>query len=201
MARNWRSRQVVMVVLLGALLEPLGHQLAYLLRYGPTQAVRVEATAAHAYFPRLASFTMIAVALVLTGALLVGLAIRLTLGRRSASTDGFGRIFLILAAVQCALFAVQETAEAGAVQATPDFLVIGLLAICAQVPLAALAALAVSRLSGLLALAPEAVRVILALRLPRPVRPFRLQPRAVLVTDAASRDPGQHPRRGPPLPF
>ncbi len=202
MGRNRRSRSIVILVLLGALLEPLGHQLAYLFRYGPSQAARVEAGGAHTYFPRLASFTMIMVALVLTVALLTGLGIRLTLGRRSASSDGFGRVFLILAAVQCALFAVQEIAEAGAVQATPDLVVIALLAVCAQVPLAALAALAVSRLSGILALAPEAARVILALRLPRPVRPFRLQPRPVLSTGATSRDPRHHPRRGPPpLPF
>src|SRR5207245_800791 len=113
MVRNRRSRSIVILVLLGALLDPLGHQLAYLLRYGPSQAARMEAVAPHTSLPRLASFPTI--------------------------TD-------------------------------------------------------------LLALAPEAARVILALRLPRPARPIRLQPRPGLVTGAASRAPRQHPRRGPPLP-
>ncbi len=201
MFRDWRSRQVVLLVLLGALVEPFGHQLAYLLRYGPSQAARVEAVGAHAYFPRLASFTTTIVALALAAALLVALGVRLTVGRRSAATPGFGRVFFVLALVQCGLFAIQETVEAAAIQATPDFLIIALLAFCAQLPVAAVAAWLVSRLHGVLALAPEAARVILALRLPRPVRPFRLQPRTVVVTGGASRDPRQHPRRGPPLPF
>jgi hypothetical protein len=201
MVRNQRSRSIVILVLLGAILEPLGHQLAYLLRYGPSQAARVQAVAAHTYFPRLASFTTMTVALALAVALLVALGVRLTLGRRSAPTPGFGRIFLVLVAVQCGLFAIQETVEAAAIQATPDYLIIALLAFCAQLPVAAVAAWLASRLSGVLALAPEAARVILALRLPRPVRPIRLQPRMVLVAAVAGRDPGQHPRRGPPLPF
>ncbi|TMD04898.1 MAG: hypothetical protein E6J01_11835 [Chloroflexi bacterium] len=200
MVRNRRSRSIVILVLLGALLEPLGHQLAYLLRYGPSQAARVEAVGAHTYFPRLASFTTITVALVLAAALLVALGVRLTLGRRSTSTPGIGRIFFVLAAVQCGLFAIQESVEAAAIQATPDFLIIALLAFSAQLPVAAVATWLVSRLHGILALAPEAARVILALRLPRPARPIRLQPRPGLVTGAASRAPRQHPRRGPPLP-
>ncbi len=201
MFRDWRSRQVVLLVLLGALVEPFGHQLAYLLRYGPSGAAQVQAVGNHAYFPRLASFTTVTVALALAAAMLVWLGVRLTLGRRLASRRGFGPVFLLLAAVQCGLFTIQESVEAAAIQATPDFLIIALLAFCAQLPLAALAALAVTRLLGILALAPEAVRVILALRLARPARPLRLQPRTVLVTGGASRDPRQHPRRGPPLPF
>jgi len=201
MVRTRRSRSIVILVLLGAILEPLGHQVAYLLRYGPSQAARVQAVGAHTYFPRLASVTTMTVALALAVALLVTLGVRLTLGRRSAPTPGFGRIFLVLVAVQCGLFAIQETVEAAAIQATPDYLIIALLAFCAQLPVAAVAAWLASRLSGVLALAPEAARVILALRLPRPIRPIRLQPRMVLVAGVASRDPGQHPRRGPPLPF
>ena len=195
-----RSGRVVLLVLLGALVEPFGHQLAYLLRYG-SSAAQVQAAGSHAYFPRLASFTTISVALALAAALLVALGVRLTLGRRSASTPGFGRIFLVVAAVQCVLFAIQETVEAAAIQATPDFLIIALLAFCAQLPVAAVAAWLVSRLYGVLALAPEAARVILALRLPQPARPLLLQPRTVRVTGGTSRDPRQHPRRGPPLPF
>jgi len=99
-----RSRRIVLLVLLGAFVEPLGHQLAYLLRYGPSTAAQVQAAGSHAYFPRLASFTTITVAMVLAAALLVALGVRLTLGRRSAATTGFGRIFFLLAAVQCGLF-------------------------------------------------------------------------------------------------
>lgn len=187
-----------MLVLLGALLEPLGHQLAYLLRYGPSRAVRVEALGAHAYFPRLASLSTIAIALSLTAALLAAVGVRLALHRRFPSAEGFARPFLILTAVQCALFTIQETAEAAAVQATPDFLTIAFLASCAQLPLAGLAALLVSRLQGILALAPEAVRVILALRLPRPVRPITLRPAPLLVSGIAGRSHRHHQRRGPP---
>ena len=201
MISEQRSRRIVLLVLLGAFVEPFGHQLAYLLRYGSSTAAQVQAAGSHAYFPRLASFTTTTVALALAAALLIALGVRLTLGRRAASTPGFGRIFLVLAAVQCGLFAIQETVEAAAIQATPDFLIIAFLAFCAQLPVAAVAAWLVSRLHGVLALAPEAARVILTLRLPRSVRPFRLQPRPVLVIGGASRDPRHHPRRGPPLPF
>ena len=201
MVRTSRSRQVVILVLLGALLEPLGHQLAYLLRYGPGQAVRVETVGAHAYFPRIASFSTVTVALMLAATLLVAVGVRLALGRRRTSSGNFGQIFVTVAAAQCALFTIQEAAEAAAVQATPDFLTIALLAFAAQVPLAALAAIVVSRLHGNLALAPEAIRVILALRLPRPARPIQLRPVPVLLLEIAGRDPRHHQRRGPPLPF
>lgn len=194
-----RSRRVVLLVLLGALVEPFGHQLAYLLRYGSSAAAQVQAVGSHAYFPRVASFTTVTVALALAAALLAALGVRLTLGRRSASTRGFGQVFLVLAAVQCALFTIQETVEAAAIQATPDFVIIALLAFCAQLPVAALATWVVSRLHGVLALAPEAARVILALRLPRPVRPIRLQAAPVIVSTTVSRDPRNHQRRGPPL--
>ncbi len=91
MVKDWRSRQIVVLVLLGALLEPLGHQLAYLLRYGPSQAVRMQTVGAHAYFPRLASLSTLAIALGLTAALLVAFGIRLALHRRMPSAEGFGR--------------------------------------------------------------------------------------------------------------
>lgn len=199
MVRNWRSRQVVILVVLAALLEPLGHQLAYLLRYGTARAAQVQTVGSHAYFPRLASFTMLTVALALAAALLVALGVRLTLGRRSVPTPGVGRIFLVMAAVQCALFVVQEAVEAAVVQATPDFAFMAFLAVCAQLPIAAVAAVMASRIYGLLALAPEALRVILALRLPRPIRPIPLQPAWVPTFTPAGRDVRNHRRRGPPL--
>jgi len=198
MVRTSRSRQVVILVLLGALLEPLGHQLAYLLRYGASAAAQLQAVGSHAYFPRLASFTTSTVALALAAALLVALGVRLTLGRRSATTPRFGWTLLVLAAVQCGLFTIQETVEAAAIQATPDFLIIALLAFCAQLPVAAVAAWLVSRLHGILALAPEAAGVILALRLPRPVRPIRLRMAPVMIASIAGRDLRTHQRRGPP---
>jgi len=200
MTRNWRSGRLVILVLFGGLLEPLGHQLAYLLRYGPSQAVRVETIGAHAYFPRLASFSTISLALALTAALLGALGVRLAVGRRASSSGNYAGVFLVLAVVQCVLFTVQEAAEAGAIQATPDFLTIGLLAICAQLPLAAVAAFVVHRLLGILALAPEAVRVVLALRLPRPAGPIRLRSLPVRISTASAPNSRRHPRRGPPLP-
>lgn len=199
MVRGWRSRQIVLLVVLGALVEPFGHQLAYLLRYGPSAGSQMQAVGTHAYFPRLASFTTVTVVLALAAGLLMWLGVRLTLGRPSAAARGFGRVFLVLAAVQCGLFGIQETVEAVAIQATPDFLIIALLAFCAQLPVAALAAWLVNRLHGALALVPEAARVIMALRLPRPVRPIRLRTAPVAVFSAASRDPRNHQRRGPPL--
>lgn len=201
MVRNWQSRQLVILVLLGGLLEPVGHRIAYLLRYGPRQAAQVQAIGSHAYFPRLASFTAVTLSLVLASALLIGLGVRLMLGRRLPAMDGFGRTFLVLAAVQGSLFVVQETLEAIAIQATPDFQVIALLTVAAQLPVAAAAALVISRLHGLLLLTPEAVRIILALRLPRPPRPIRLRPAAVMAPPLVARIRRHHRRRGPPLPF
>jgi hypothetical protein len=199
MVRDWQSRQVVSLVFLAALLEPLGHQLAYLLHYGPARAAQIQAVGTHAYFPRLASFTMTTVALGLAAALLLALGVRLTLRGRSVSTPGLGRIFLMLGAMQCGLFVVQETIEAAVIQATPDFGILTLLAVCAQLPIAALAAILVSRIHVVLALAPEAVRTILALRLPRPERPIRLQRVPVPALTRAGRDHRNHRRRGPPL--
>jgi hypothetical protein len=198
MVRNWRSRQVVILVFLAGLLEPLGHQLAYLLHYGTSRAAQLQSVGSHAYFPRLASFTMLTVGVGLAGALLLALGIRLTLGRRSVVTPGFGRIFLMMAAVQCSLFVVQETVEAAVIQATPDFVIIAFLAVCAQLPIAAVAAVVVNRIHGLIAMAPEAVRVIMALRLPRAPRPIRLRWAPVIILGAATRDYRHPQRRGPP---
>jgi hypothetical protein len=201
MVRSWRSRQVVILVFVAALLEPLGHQLAYLLHYGTAGAARLQSVGSHAYFPRLASFTVLTVGLGLAGALLLALGIRLTLGRRAVATPGFGRIFLVMAGVQCGLFVVQETVEAAVMQATPDFLIIAFLAVCAQLPIAGVAAFMISRIYGLLALAPEALRVILALQLRRPIQPIQLQPVSVPAFTPAGLDQRTHRRRGPPLPI
>ncbi|HET9848987.1 MAG TPA: hypothetical protein VFR68_10580 [Candidatus Dormibacteraeota bacterium] len=152
-------------LVLGVLLEPLGHAAAYVLRYGPSQAWQIQSQGGHAYFPRIFSLSVGSLLVAAVLAILTVISVRQILGHRPMPAAGLRETFVLLALTQCAMFVGKETMEALAIQATPDAISIGLLAVCVQLPLAGLAACVVHWMRGYLALAPEAVRVLLAIRL------------------------------------
>ena len=185
-------------LVLGVLLEPVGHAAAYVLRYGPSQAWQIQSQGSHTYFPRVFSLSAASLLIVVALAIITAVSVRQILGRRPVSAAGLRETFLILALTQCAMFATKETLEALAVQAMPNAISIGILALCVQLPLAALAACVVHWLRGYLELAPEAVRALLAVRL-APAAPIQLfRPNPIPVRRADLRDERWYRRRGPP---
>ena len=196
--RRFPTGRLFATFVLAALLEPLGHSAAYVLRYGPSQAWQIQSQGSHAYFPRLFTLSAFSIGLLLALGLIGAISIRLILGSRRVLAAGFWSAFLILALAQCAMFVVKETIEAIAVQASPDFLSIAVLAIVVQLPLAALAAGLVSWIRGYLELAPEAIRAILAVRLSAPLRGRVLRPALGSATRPTLRQQRWHQRRAPP---
>lgn len=200
-----KARQGGLLVLtLGLLGSQAGHLLAYQARFGAA-AQQLQSTGAHAYFPGLVkTFIGAAAVLVLAGLFLIGLA--RVLSRRRAPLDGSAPSLLRLTAalftIQLAVFAVQEAVEAtlGGAPATSatSLLLWGALG---QLPIAALAALAlrwfllrfdgaVAELRTVLAFATPGVHLAFAMSPVTAIAPARLVPRRVAA----------HPllRRGPP---
>lgn len=198
MARFPTGRLFVVFVV-GAMLEPVGHAAAYMVRYGPSQAWLIESQGTHAYFPRVFSLSAFSM-LVALGLAMVGVvAIRLILGSGQVRVAGVGGTFAILALTQCTLFSVKESLEAFAVQTSPDLMTIGILAVIVQLPLAALAAWLIGWIRGYLDLAPEAIRAMLAVRLSPPRIRCIARPVAALALATSLRDQRCYQRRGPPL--
>jgi hypothetical protein len=197
--RRFPNGGLLLTLVLGALLEPVGHAAAYALRYGPSRAWLLQSSGSHAYFPRVLSFSSMSLAVLLGLGLLAAIAVRLILGTRLVDRTALGPTFAVLAMTQCALFSVKETLEALAIQSSPDLLAIGILALVVQIPLALMAAWVISWLRGYLQLAPEAVRALLAVRLA-----FGRPPIALRIAFVARRvhptcDIRAYARRGPPL--
>ena len=183
---------------LGALLEPIGHAAAYALRYGPSMAWQVQSQGSHAAYPRVFSLSALSLIVALTLSLIAVVSIRLILGNRRVSSTGLRATFLVLALVQCSLFVTKETLEALSVQVTPDMVAMLILAVCVQLPLAALAAWVVSWLRAYLALGAEALRVILTVRLTTAPEAFAIRALASPVHSVDLRDQRWYRRRGPP---
>jgi hypothetical protein len=196
--RPFPTGRVFATLVLGALLEPLGHAAAYGLRYGPSAAWQLQSQGSHAYFPRVFSLSAISLVIALALGLIAVVSIRLVLGSPRTSASGLGSTFLILGLTQCALFGLKETLEALAVQSTPDFLSIAILAVCVQLPLAALAACLVNWMRGYLRFAPEAIRTVLAVRLAAIGGALLLRPLPLAAHRADLRDQRWYRRRGPP---
>jgi hypothetical protein len=195
-----RHRSILLTLFCVALLlEPLGHELGYVLRFGLSRALIVQANGSHAYFPRLVETITGLLALVLIASLLAFAAVRLTLGRRNRYSSGaWWPAFLALAATQYAVFLVHETLEAISGHSHPDFLAIATLGVCGQFPIAAIGAWFISKLGGYVALAPQAVRLILAPRLARQVEHIRLRPAVRLAVRPVHTGRECYLRRAPP---
>jgi hypothetical protein len=186
------------VLFLGILLEPLGHEIAYDLRYGMARAAVLQAQGAHAYFPAVRSFSTLSLLTGLVLAIIAVSSVMFWLGQRRVPVAGLWRPFCLLAAAQVSLFFIQEVLE-GISRGSIDLAFIALLTVFAQLPLAALSAMLLARLQGYLLLVPEAIRSILALRVTRHSRPGLV---LLPLTDAAFKAQAvaaqAYSRRGPP---
>ena len=196
--RRFPTGRLFATFVLGALLEPIGHAAAYVLRYGPSMAWQVQSQGTHAVFPRVVSLSALSLLVALALALPAAVSIRVILGDRRVSSSGGRSTFLILALVQCSLFLTKESLEAFAVQATPDLIGIAILAVGVQLPLAALAAWVISWVRAYLAMGAEAIRVMLALRVATIPEPFLIRAFASPVQPVVLRDQRWYRRRGPP---
>ncbi len=158
----------------------------------------MQSQGSHAYFPRVFSLSALSLLVAAALGLIAVISIRLILGSRRISATGIRSTFAILSVTQCAFFVSKETIEALAVQASPDFLSIVILAVCVQLPLAALAAWLIAWMRGYLEFAPDAIRAILAVRLAPPVGGVVLRTVPVPERRADLRELRWYCRRGPP---
>jgi hypothetical protein len=201
------TRKALAVVGLGVLGSQAGHLLAYQLRFGAA-AQQVQSAGAHSYFPLVAKTGVgtAAVAL-LAGLLLIGLA-RILGGRRiqAASRPSYIGLLARLFTIQLAVFGIQEVVEAmvagSSAGSAADLLLWGTLG---QLPIAALAALALSLLSARVESAVGAIRAAVgatAAFLPMPAPPAiaanAATGRALLMGRVAG---SSIAKRGPPSSF
>jgi hypothetical protein len=200
-----KARQsAVFLLTLGVLGSQAGHLLAYQLRFG-SAAFQLQSSAAHGYFPTVAKTGLgLMGALGLGSVLVVGLA-RVVSGRalrRVGSGPSYLRLVAALYTIQLALFAGQETAEAAlaGVQAgsVTTLLLWGTLG---QLPVAALAALALRWLATRFEAAVDEIRTLVGSVAPPPAVVAALAP-AVVTTEAGLLPPqvagSAIRKRGPP---
>jgi hypothetical protein len=188
--------------LAGIACAPLGHLLAYRVRFG-AEAGHEQSSGVHAYFPVLVATLTAGLGAALLASLLVVGAARLAAGRRRGERPGprwpVTDLLAVLFTIQLGVFLALEVAEALAagspVPSAPELLLWGTLG---QLPVALLAAVALSWLSPRLAVAVR--------RLRSGDGPFRPRPEPAVRWWASglSRDPGLDgaggacAKRGPP---
>jgi hypothetical protein len=201
------TRKALAVVGLGVLGSQAGHLLAYQLRFGAA-AQQVQSSGAHAYFPLLAKSAVgIAAATLLGGLLMVGLA-RILGGRRirGASRPSYIGMLARLFTIQLAVFGIQEVVEAmvagSSAGSAADFLLWGTLG---QLPVAALAALALGWLStrvesavGAIRAAVRATAAFLPMPAPLAIAANGASGNALLLSRVAM---ASLAKRGPPSSF
>jgi hypothetical protein len=197
-----RRRLVLGGLGLGLVASQAGHMLVYAVVYGPV-AAHVQSTGAHAYFPALVKTAFgLTAAFMLLALAAVGLA-RMLAGRRvpSIPAPGFGRLLAMLFCLQLACFMVQESIETAAGAPATSAAALLLWGSLGQLPVAALAALALRwiavrvgpAVASLLQPIAGAVRLthyVVAV----PAVPFAVQTAAPLATLSLTLT-----RRGPPL--
>jgi hypothetical protein len=189
---------------LGLIASQAGHLVAFQLRFGPA-AQTLQSSGSHAYFPMVAKTTLGVVAAVLVAAVFViGLA-RVLSGRSSTRARGrFGYIELLAAlfTIQLACFVTQEVGEAifsgTAVDSATHLLLWGTLG---QLPVAAIAALALGWLWARFESAVDELRAVLTVA-PDPMEPIAVAAalwpvpdRGRLLSQVAG---GSLGKRGPP---
>jgi hypothetical protein len=197
-----RSRLAVLGVgLVGA---QAGHMLAFQLRFG-SAAQHLQSSGAHAYFPTLAKATLGTIAAALLAALLViGLARVLSRGSdaRSVAAPKYIELLAALFTIQLGCFITQEIGEAmiagTATGSAPELLLWGTLG---QLPVAAIAAIAVRWLSTRFESAVIELRAVLGVEpgrivpLPLVLALWPVPDRSLLLSFVAG---GSLGKRGPP---
>ena len=196
-------RSFLMVLAVGLFGSQAGHLLAYRVRFGTT-AMEIQSTGAHSYFPTLARTTLGAAAAVLLAALLLVALARVLTGREvgGGSRPSYVRLLAALFTIQLAFFAAQEIGEAVVagvpVASAPLLLLWGTIG---QLPVAALAALAVRWLGTRVEAAVGAINDIVRATAPAPspallaVPLHRTPDRALIMSRFAAASTA---RRGPP---
>ncbi|MHB8588816.1 MAG: hypothetical protein ACYDA0_08185 [Candidatus Dormibacteraceae bacterium] len=149
----------------GVLLSQLGHLLVYQLQFG-SAAQAVQSSGAHAYFPALVKTALgFGAAAVLAGLLVVGASRLVASGSAAKPVGGpsFVRLLALTFTVQMTCFGLQETIESlaagAAVAPAPHILLLGAVG---QLPVAALAAVALKWLLVRFESAIIEIRVVLA---------------------------------------
>ena len=199
------GRRTALAVLgVGILGSQAGHLLAYELRFG-SAAQHLQSSGVHAYFPLLAKTALGAVAAAFVGAIfLIGLA-RVLAGRprmRTGSAHGHIEVLAALFTIQLACFITQEVGEAlvagTAADSAAHLLLWGSLG---QLPVAALAAVALGWLWTRFESAVDDLRAVLAVAPPAhapvavAVAAWPVPDRGLLLWQVAG---GSLAKRGPP---
>ena len=196
------GRRGVLLLALGALGSQAGHLLAYQLRFGPA-AFQAQSSGAHGYFPTVAKTGLGLLGMMALGALLViGLARVVALRDLKREAPSYLSLLAALYTIQLAVFAGQETAEAALAGTQAGSIATLLLwGTLGQLPVAAVAALALRWLATRFEAAVEELRSMARLLTPDPGVAPVFGP-ALLASEAE----GPHPqvarsalrKRGPP---
>ena len=188
---------------LGVFLAQAGHLLVYQLQFG-SAAQAVQSQGAHAYFPAFAKTSLGLVGMCLLGGLLIIGIARLLPGRPAVVTSSgpsFASLLSVLFTIQLLCFIVQETIESTvAGGGPPSGLSLAMLGSAGQLPVAALAALALKwlaiRFEAALITLGAASSVALGVDPAFPV--VFLRPRLAYVPALAVICPTAYIKRGPP---
>jgi hypothetical protein len=164
-------RLTLAVIALGVLGSQAGHLIAYQLRFGAA-AGQLQSSGPHVYFPTVVKSSLGALAISLLAVLLmIGLARMLGARRAASGSSGPSYVGLLasLFTIQLACFVGQEAVEAqlaGAPAGTVAHLL--LWGTLGQLPVAAVAALALRWLAARFEDAVQDLRVVLAVERPEP---------------------------------
>jgi hypothetical protein len=200
---NRPSLRLLGLLAFGALLAQAGHLLAYQLEFGAA-AQTVQSQGAHGYFPTLAKTGLgFVAAAALVSLLLIGLARLLPARPVVVISRGpsYIKVLSALFTIQLIAFIAQETIEASAAgTAVPSGLSLILLGTAGQLPVAALAALALKWVAVRVDAAFLALRAELAVQVAAGIPLSALLPLPALVPVPALAEtcPTVYIKRGPP---
>jgi hypothetical protein len=187
----------------GVVASQAGHLVAYELQYA-SSAPSIQSTGVHAYFPVLAKTSLGLTAVTILASLLIISGSRLVIRRPGTRVTRSPSYFTLLAAlftIQITCFVVQETIESNLARTyTPTALYLFLIGMCGQLPIAAVAALALKWLLAHLETALSSLRQVLALRVTAygPIATTLTLPVPAYQPALAETCPAVYVKRGPP---
>ncbi len=200
---NPRWSRLVALGGVGLVASQAGHLLAYWLLYR-SFAPSVQSNGAHSYFPLLAKTSLGIAAVAILAALLIISVSRLVAlrpGSQITRSPSYFRLLAALFTIQITFFVVQETIESHlAGTYTPTALYLFLIGMFGQLPVAALAAVALKWLWARLETALSALRNVVAVRAiaHRTIAAILTFPVPVYQPALAETCPAVYVKRGPP---
>jgi hypothetical protein len=200
---NLRSPRCLALAAIAVVASQAGHLLAYQLVFR-SSAASIQSTGAHAYFPGVAKTSLGLIgAAILTSLLLIGVSRLIVLrpGTTVMQSPPYLRLFAALFTIQITFFVVQEAIEANlAGTYVPTALYLFLIGMVGQLPIAALAALALKWLSARLETALSALRTGVTVRVAEygVLAPSLPMPELVYQPALAQSCPAAFVKRGPP---